>query len=82
MRAKGETMWSRRLKETFPIITIGYGVLELLTPKQHSLLWASGPASVRKLTRFFAYNPNYMCLLGLIHIGFSVWLAFRQYREE
>ena len=82
MRAKGETMWSRRLTETFPIITIDDGVLELLAPKQHSLLWASGPASVRKLTRFFADNPNYMCLLGLIHIGFSVWLAFRQYWEE
>lgn len=75
-------MWPRRLTETFPIITIGYGVLELLTPKQHSLLWASGPASVRKLIRFFADNPNYMRLLGLIHIGFSVWLVFRQYREE
>jgi hypothetical protein len=75
-------MWPRRLTETFPIITIGYGVLELLTPKQHSFLWAPGPASVRKLIRFFADNPNYMCLLGLTHIGFSVWLAFRQYREE
>jgi hypothetical protein len=82
VRAKGETMWPRRLTETFPIITTDDGVLELLAPKQHSLLWASGPASVRKLTRFFADNPNYMCLLGLIHIGFSVWLAFRQYREE
>ena len=75
-------MWPRRLIETFPIITIDDGVLELLAPKQYSLLWASGPAIVRKLTRFFADNPNYMCLLVLIHIGFSVWLAFRQYREE
>ena len=75
-------MWSRRLTETFPIITIDDGVLELLAPKQHSLLWAAGPASVRKLTRFFADNPNYIRLLGLTQISFGVWLAFRQYREE
>jgi len=75
-------MWSRRLKEIFPMFTIGDGVLELLAPKQHSRLWASGPASVRKLTRFFADNPNYIRLLGLTQISFGVWLAFRQYREE
>ena len=76
-------MWSRRLTETFPIITIDDGGLELLAPKQHSPLWASGRASVvRKVTRFFADNPNYMRLLGLIHISFSVCLTFRQYQEE
>jgi hypothetical protein len=75
-------VWSRRLKEIFDIITIGDGVIELLAPQQHSLLWESGPASARKIARFFADNPNYMRLLGLTQIGFGVWLAFRQYREE
>lgn len=75
-------MWSRRLKETFAITTIGDGVIALLAPRQHSLLWASGPASARKVARFFADNPNYMRLLGLTQIGFGVWLALRQYREE
>lgn len=53
-------MWSRRLKETFAVITIGDGVIELLAPRQHSLLWAFGPVSARKVARFFADNPNYM----------------------
>lgn len=75
-------MWSRRLKETFAIITIGDGVIELVAPKQHSLLWVSGPESARKVARFFADNPNYMRLLGLAQIGFGVWLSLRQYREE
>ena len=75
-------MWSRRLKETFAITTIGDGVIALLAPRQPSLLWASGPASGRKVARFFADNPNYMRLLGLTQIGFGVWLALRQYREE
>ncbi|MDQ5813995.1 MAG: hypothetical protein M3289_04655, partial [Actinomycetota bacterium] len=64
-------MWSRRLTEIFPMVTIGDGVLELLAPKQHSCLWASGPASVRKLTRFFADNPNYIRLLSLTQISFG-----------
>jgi hypothetical protein len=75
-------VWPRRLKETFAIITIGDGVIELVAPKQHSLLWVSGPESVRKVARFLADNPNYMRLLGLAQIGFGVWLALRQYREE
>jgi hypothetical protein len=75
-------VWSRRLKETFAVITIGDGMIELLGPRQHSLLWASGPASARKVARFFADDPNYMRLPGLTQVGFSVWLAFKQYREE
>ena len=75
-------MWWWRLKETFAVITIGDGVIELLAPRQHSLLWASGPVSARKVACFFADNPNDMRLPGLTQIGFGVWLAFKQYREE
>lgn len=75
-------MWARRLKETFAIVTIGDGVVELLAPKGHSLLWDAGPQGARKLARFFADNPNYMRLLGAAQIAFGIWLASRQYREE
>lgn len=75
-------MWSKRLKETFAIITIGDGVIELLAPREHSLLWEAGPESARKVARFFADNPGYMRLLGASQIVFGVWLALRQYREE
>jgi hypothetical protein len=74
-------MWARRLKETFAIVTIGDGALELLVPRGHSLLWVVGPKSA-KVARFFADNPNYMRLLGLAQIVFGVWLALRQYSEE
>jgi hypothetical protein len=74
-------VWLKRLKETSAIITIGDGVIAFLAPRQHSLLWATGPASARKVARFFADNPTYMRLLSLTQIGFGVWLAFRQYRE-
>jgi uncharacterized protein YjeT (DUF2065 family) len=75
-------VWARRLKETFAIVTIGDGVVELLAPKGHSLLWEVGPQGARKLARFFADNPNYMRLLGAAQIAFGIWLASRQYREE
>ena len=75
-------MWSRRLKETFAVITIGDGVIELLAPREHSLLWEAGPESARRVARFSADNPNYMRLLGAAQIVFGVWLALRQYREE
>ncbi len=75
-------MWSRRLKETVALITIGDGALALIAPKEHSLLWEVGPEGIRKITRFFADNPNYMRLLGANQIAFGVWLAFRQYGEE
>ncbi len=75
-------MWARRLKETFAIATIGDGVIQLLAPREHSLLWEIGPEGTRKVARFFADNPNYMRLLGVVQIGFGVWLALRQYRER
>jgi hypothetical protein len=73
-------VWSRRLKETMALTTIGDGALALVAPREHSLLWEVGPQSIRKITRFFADNPNYMRLLGASQIAFGLWLAFRQYR--
>ena len=75
-------MWARRIKETFAIITIGDGMIELLSPREHSLLWEFGPTKVRRVARFFADNPNLMRLLGALQVVFGLWLALRQYRER
>ena len=74
--------WGRRIKETFAIITIGDGAIELVAPREHSLLWETGPESTRKVARFFADNPGYMRLLGAAQIAFGLWLALRQYRDD
>jgi hypothetical protein len=76
-----QATWARRLKETFAIVAIGDGAIELISPREHSLLWEVGPKAVRKLARFSAENPNYMRLLGAAQIAFGLWLALRQYRE-
>ena len=74
--------WARRLKETFAIIAIGDGAIELVSPREHSLLWEAGPESTRKIARFFAENPHYMRVLGATQMAFGLWLALRQYREN
>ena len=74
--------WERRIKETFAIITIGDGAIELVAPREHSLLWEAGSESTRKVARFFADNPGYMRLLGASQIAFGLWLALRQYRDD
>jgi hypothetical protein len=75
-------MWARRMKETFAILTIGDGIIELISPREHSLLWEFGPDSVRNVARFFAENPNLMRLLGAAQVAFGLRLALRQYRER
>ncbi|MDQ3590365.1 MAG: hypothetical protein M3392_09045 [Actinomycetota bacterium] len=77
-----QATWARRIKETFAIITIGDGAIELISPREHSLLWEVGPEGARKIARFFVENPHYMRLLGAAQIAFGLWLALRQYRED
>ena len=73
--------WARRTKETFAILAIGDGIIELISPREHSLLWEVGPEGIRKVARFSAENPQYMRLIGAAQIAFGLWLALRQYRE-
>jgi hypothetical protein len=72
----------RRLKETFAILTVGDGIVEVIFPREHSLLWEFDPSRVRKVARFFAENPNLMRLLGAAQVAFGIWLAQRQYHER
>ena len=76
-----QATWARRLKETLAIVAIGDGAIELISPREHSLLWEVGPESTRRAVRFFAERPNYVRLVGAAQIGFGLWLALRQYRE-
>ena len=73
-------MWARRVKETFAILTVGDGIIEVIFPTEHSLLWEFGPARVRRVARFCAENPNLMRLLGASQVALGIWLAKRQYQ--
>ncbi len=73
--------WKRRMKETCAILAIGDGAIEVVSPREHSLLWGVGPEGARKAVRFFAENPNYVRLIGAAQVAFGLGLALRQYRE-
>ncbi len=72
--------WTRRLLETVAIVIIGDGIIALVSPREHSLLWEVGPEGVRKIARFFADNSTLMRTLGAGQVAFGLWLALRQYR--
>jgi hypothetical protein len=76
-----QSMWARRMKETFAIVTIGDGIIALVSPRGHALLWEVGPEDTRRIVRFFAENPSYVRLIGAAQIALGLWLALRQYRE-
>jgi len=74
-------VWANRLKEFSAMISIGDGVLTLITPRNHVALWLLGPKRLRKLAAWFAENPVYARLGGIVEIGLGLWLALRQYKE-
>ena len=75
-------MWASRLKQFSAMISIGDGVLTLIAPRNHVALWLlGGPKRLRKLAAWFAKNPVYTRLGGIVEIGFGIWLALRQYKE-
>ena len=77
-----QATWVRRMKETLAILIMGDGVVALVSPREHSLLWEVGPEGVRKVARYFAENPNHLRLIGAAQIARGLWIALRQYREE
>ena len=77
-----QVTWARRMKETLAILIMGDGVVALVSPREHSLLWEVGPEGVRKVARYFAENPNHLRLIGAAQIALGLWIALRQYREE
>lgn len=79
-KEKEGIMWKRRLLETFAILTIGDGLIEILAPREHSRLWSVGPPFARRIAGWFAENPNVMRTLGVAQVAWGVWLALRQYR--
>jgi hypothetical protein len=74
-------VWANRLKESVAMISIGDGVLALIAPRNHTMLWLLGPKKVRKLSAWFVENPLYIRLGGIVETGLGLWLALRQYKE-
>ena len=73
---------SRRIKELVAIAVIGDGVVGLVAPRRHSLLWKVGPGGYQEVVRWFAERPVLVRLLAGAELGLGLMLALRQYPEE
>jgi len=68
----------KRVLESVAMIMIGDGVLGLLEPRRHVLLWRSGPRFWRKTLTPFARRPGLTQLFALAELGLGIWLGSRQ----
>ena len=71
-------MLNRRMKELLAMLIIGDGILAVLFPRRHCLLWKTGPKVYRDLMQEFAQRPGMTRLLGLLEAALGIWLASRQ----
>ena len=70
---------SRRIKELAAIAVIGDGVVGLVAPRRHSLLWKFGPEGYQEVIGWIAGRPGVVRLLAAGEVGAGLWLALRQY---
>lgn len=74
-------MLRKRLIELVAIGLIGDGVVALVAPKRHSLLWLGGPENWRRFMHIFAERPMLTRLLAATEVALGLSLALRQYQD-
>jgi hypothetical protein len=75
-------MGMRRITELVAMLMIGEGVLTLIAPRRHSLLWEFGPEGYRRALEAFAEHPTLSRLVAAAEAGLGLWLALRVYSQE
>jgi hypothetical protein len=71
----------RNVAELIAMLAIGDGVVALVAPRRHSLLWRFGPESYQRAMKEFAERPALVRLLAATEVGLGLWLALRQYSK-
>jgi hypothetical protein len=71
-------MIAERAKECLAMMMIGDGVLAMLEPRRHMLLWEEGPSWWRAMVEPFANRPTLTRCVGAGELALGVWLASRQ----
>ena len=69
---------NRRLLETLGMLLIGDGILSLLEPKRHCLLWEIGPEPCRELIDQFVQHPAATRLIGVAEAALGLLIASQQ----
>jgi hypothetical protein len=71
----------RRIAEVVAMLMIGEGVLTLVAPRRHSLLWEFGPEGYKRAIEAFAEYPTLTRLVAAAEAGLGLWLALRVYSQ-
>ena len=82
MPGRRRTEGMRRLAELFAMLMIGEGVLTLVVPRRHSLLWEFGPEGYKRAIEAFAEYPTLTRLVAAAEARLGLWLALRVYSQE
>jgi hypothetical protein len=68
---------TRRAAESAAMLMIGDGVLGLLRPAEHCLIWSAGPQWWRDTVDWFATHPNVTRGAAAVELVAGLWLARR-----
>jgi hypothetical protein len=69
---------SRRLLETAGLFLIGDGLMGILRPRRHSLLWHFGPELGRAVSEELASNPKVARSVYLAEVALGIVLSVSQ----
>lgn len=72
----------RRVLELGALFLIGDGIMGLIKPRWHSLLWSFGPELVKAATEELASHPKTARAVYLAEVAAGVALASMQTPEE
>jgi hypothetical protein len=70
-------MINKLFGESLAMMLIGDGVLSLINPKRHVLLWSRGPQFWQNAMEPFARNTGITRAAGAAEIALGLWLATR-----
>ncbi len=77
-----DNLMTRRLIQLGALFLIGDGVMGLIKPRWHSLLWHFGPQLAKAVTEELAEHPNTARAVYLAEAAVGVAIASMQTPEE
>jgi hypothetical protein len=76
------SLTARRCLEAFALFLIGDGIMGLIKPRWHSLLWDFGPEPIQDFTEALARNPNIARAIYAAEAAAGIAIAAVQTRED
>ncbi|HEY1303193.1 MAG TPA: hypothetical protein VGF24_06570 [Vicinamibacterales bacterium] len=72
---------TRRTAESAAMLIIGDGVLGVLRPAEHCLIWSAGPQWWREIVGWFAAHPKVTRGAAVVEVGAGLWLAMQSQQD-